>query len=150
MNDLLFSVASLCAIAGWLALGLAVVTPPGRARVSLLGLGGRVIPVGLCLLYAAVLAAHWGKAPGGGFASLAEVQSLFAVPGKMLAGWVHFLAFDLLVGHGIVAHALAHGRARWPLLIILPAAFLFGPLGILSYVLARSAGSVRQHAPPAL
>lgn len=137
MNDTLFSAASLFAIAGWIALGLAVLTPPGRARASLLNLGGRVVPLGLCLLYAAVLAAHWGKAPGGGFGSLAEVQALFAVPGKMLGGWVHFLAFDLLVGHWMAADALARDHARWPLLIILPAAFLFGPLGVLLYVLMR-------------
>lgn len=41
----------------------------------------------LCLLYAVLLALHWGTAPGAAFASLAAVQTLFAVPGTMLARW---------------------------------------------------------------
>ena len=35
---------------------------------------------------------------GGGFSSLAAVQRLFAVPEVALAGWIHYLAFDLFVG----------------------------------------------------
>lgn len=138
MNDTTFAIASIAAIFGWIALGLAVLAP-GRLRAALMTFGGRYVPAALCLLYAVVLAIHWGSAPGGGFGNLAAVQALFAVPGKMLGGWVHFLAFDLLVGHWLVDDVLAHGRARWPLLVVLPATFLYGPLGVLLYVLLRAA-----------
>lgn len=139
MNETTFSIASVAALFGWIALGCAVLSPPGRLRAALLTFGGRYVPGALCLLYAVVLALHWGSAPGGGFGNLAAVQALFAVPGKMLGGWVHFLAFDLLVARGVIDDVLAHGRARWPLLIVLPAMFMYGPLGLLLYVLLRSA-----------
>lgn len=138
MNETMFSAASLTAIVAWACLGLAAVAQPGRLRASLLAFGGRLVPVGLCLLYACVLAAHWGSAPGGGFSSLAAVQTLFSAPGKMLGGWVHFLAFDLLVGRWVVDDVLASGRPRWLLLIALPATFLYGPLGLGLYSLARA------------
>ncbi|MBL8346894.1 MAG: DUF4281 domain-containing protein [Rubrivivax sp.] len=139
MSEAMFSAASLVAIFAWVGLGLAVLVRPGRLRASLLALVGRAVPTGLCVLYAYVLVAHWGTAPGGGFSSLAAVMNLFSVPGKMLGGWVHFLAFDLLVGRWIADDVLASGRARALLLVALPATFMYGPLGLLLYLLARSA-----------
>lgn len=139
MNEALFSVASVGAMLGWLALGVAVVVPPGRLRATMLVAAGRWVPAALCALYAVLLVVHWGTAPGGGFSSLGAVQALFAAPGKALGGWVHFLAFDLWVGHWIVCDVLAHGRARWPLLVLLPATFMYGPLGLLLYLATRLA-----------
>ena len=37
----------------------------------------------------------------GGFGSLADVMRLFDSPTVALAGWIHYLAFDLLVGAAI-------------------------------------------------
>ena len=56
----------------------------------------------------------------------------------MLGGWVHFLAFDLLVGRWMVDDTLANGHARWPLGLVLPATFLYGPLGFLIYMALRA------------
>ena len=42
---------------------------------------------------------------GGGYDSLAAVQRLFAVPELLLAGWLHYLAFDLFVGVWIAKRA---------------------------------------------
>ena len=146
MNETLFSQSSMVAMLGWGLLGMAVMLRPGRWQAALLMAGGRIVPALLCLLYAVLLVAHWGAAPGGGFASLAAVQALFAVPGKMLGGWVHFLAFDLWVGHWVVADTLSQGRLRWPLLILLPAAFLYGPLGLLLYLVVQHSGVGRPQA----
>ena len=139
MIEATFSAASLAAVVAWAGLGIAVLVPNGRLRASLLAFGGRVVPVGLCVLYTYLLITHWGSAPGGGFSSLAAVLALFSAPGKMLGGWVHFLAFDLLVGRWLVDDALASRRSRLILLIPLPVTFMYGPLGLLLYVLARSA-----------
>lgn len=143
MHDALFSAASLAAVLGWLLLAAAAASPLGRWRPAALAAGGRVVPLALCGLYAGLLAWHWGSAPGGGFGSLAAVQALFAVPGKMLGGWVHYLAFDLLVGRWITDDVLDHGRPRVLLLPALPATFLYGPLGLGLYLLARRAASRR-------
>lgn len=133
-----FSLVSLAAMLGWLALGFAVVVPPGRWRSRLLLLAGRWVPLGLGLFYAWLLVRHWGSSPGGGFASLAAVQVLFSAPGKMLGGWVHFLAFDLLIGHWMASRVLRRGGPRLPLLMVLPATFLYGPLGLLLYAATQA------------
>lgn len=133
MSEVAFSLAGIASICAWFGLGIAAAVAPGLARTRLLLVSGRVVPVGLCILYIYLLVAHWGPVPDGGFSSLAAVLKLFSVPGKMLTGWIHFLAFDLLVGRWLVDHALSHQHARWPLLLGLPATFMYGPLGVLSY-----------------
>lgn len=138
MNETLFSIASLAAITAWIGLGVAALLSAGRLRAALLVVAGRAVPLGLCLLYAHLLISHWGSAAGGGFSSLAAVQALFSVSGKVLGAWVHFLAFDLWVGRWIVDDVLASGRSRLPLLLVLPATFMYGPLGLLLYWIARS------------
>ncbi|MGL4576314.1 MAG: abscisic acid-deficient protein Aba4 family protein [Burkholderiaceae bacterium] len=138
MNETIFSAASLAAAAGWVGLGLAVLAPPGGPRTTLLAIGGRFVPVCLCVLYVYLLVTHWGWAKGAGFSSLAEVLTLFSVPGKMLGGWVHFLVFDLLVGRWVVDDVLSSSRPRLLLLVALPTIFMYGPLGLLLYLLARS------------
>lgn len=146
MNETIFSWASLAAVAAWIGLAMAAATTPGRARNALLVAGGRVVPLALCALYVVLLASHWGAAPGGGFSTLSAVLALFAVPGKMLGGWVHFLAFDLFVGRWMVDDASSSGRSRWPLWPGLPATFLYGPAGVLLYLAARyAAARVRRH-----
>ena len=137
MAEAIFSLAGLVSISAWLGLGAAAAIAPGLAGTRLLLICGRVVPLGLCILYTYLLVAHWGPVPDGGFSSLAAVLTLFSVPGKMLTGWIHFLAFDLLVGRWLVDHALSHRRVRWPLLLGLPATFVYGPLGVLSYFIGQ-------------
>jgi hypothetical protein len=139
MNEPTFSIGSLAAIAAWLGLALAAAAPPGNLRQRLLLVAGLIVPMALCLLYAYLLVVHWGSAPGGGFSSLSAVLTLFSAPGKMLGGWMHFLAFDLLVGWWIVDDTLSNGRSRAALFLVLPATFMYGPVGLLLHVIARSA-----------
>lgn len=144
----LFSAASLAAVFGWVGLGAAAVVPAGRLRAGLLAFGGRAVPIGLAVLYAVLLLTYWGSAPGGGFSSLAAVMTLFAAPGKLLAGWVHYLAFDLLVGRWIADDVLGRGRPRWLLIIGLPVTFMYGPLGWGLYLVMRSGPWGRAAAAP--
>ena len=138
MNEAIFSSASLCAMAAWVALAIAAALPAGAARGRLLFVAGRASPIVLCVLYALLLFRHWGSSPDGGFANLAAVGRLFAAPGKMLGGWVHFLAFDLLVGRWMVDDSLLPGRSRWLLALALPATFMYGPMGVLVYLGLRA------------
>lgn len=135
MNEAIFTSASVLAMVGWLGLALGLLVPAAQARSRLLGFGGRQIPVVLCVLYVYVRGAHWGTAPGGDFASLQGVITLFAVPGKLLGGWIHFLAFDLLIGRGVIDHGLARGLPRGLLLTLLPVLFLYAPAGVAAYLL---------------
>jgi hypothetical protein len=90
----------------------------------------------LSAVYALMLLTHWRGE--GGFGSPAEVRALFDVPGVLVAGWVHYLAFDLFVGSWIAAAA---ARLGWPHALLVPLlvlCFLFGPLGLLAFALVRS------------
>ncbi|HEU6452531.1 MAG TPA: ABA4-like family protein, partial [Gemmatimonadaceae bacterium] len=62
----------------------------------------------------------------------------FENPWALLAGWVHYLAFDLFVGGWEVRDAQRRGI---PHLLVVPAlvlTFLFGPGGLLLYLAIRS------------
>jgi hypothetical protein len=70
----------------------------------------------------------------GGFSSLAGVRALFVDPRGLLAGWTHYLAFDLFIGGWEVRDAQQRGI---PHLLVVPAlvlTFLFGPAGLLLYL----------------
>ena len=69
------------------------------------------IPALLSIAYAALILAFWAGAPGG-FDSLPNVMALFTIPEIALAGWVHYLAFDLFVGAWEVRTARARGASR--------------------------------------
>jgi hypothetical protein len=131
--EALFSLASTAVLPGWLLL---VLVPRWRWTARLVT--GVVLPALLGVLYAAVIAIHWGGAEGG-FSSLAEVKRLFESPWLLLAGWVHYLAFDLFVGAWEVRDA---ARLGLPHLLVIPClllTFLFGPIGLLLYLALRAA-----------
>ena len=139
--ELSFQVVSGVAMLGWFLLAAATLSAHRGARERLLMVGGRATPLLLCVAYLALLILHWRSAPGGNFASLDGVATLFAARGKLLGGWVHYLAFDLFVGRWIVDDTLASQCARWPLLFTLPLTFLFGPLGLLLHFAGRRVGA---------
>ena len=88
-----FSLASAAVMPGWLIL---VFLPRWRHGAPLIV--GVLIPALLGLLYTVLLLGNVGDTDGGNFSSLAGVQAFFANPWLLLAGWVHYLAFDLFVG----------------------------------------------------
>lgn len=121
-----FSVANTMALAGWCGL---VLLP--RHPLLLRGLQFVVIG-GLCLAYTTLVFVYFFGA-GGGYGSLAQVQGLFIVPEVALAGWLHYLAFDLWVGLWIARRADAQGVSRWLQAPVLFVTFMFGPVGLLLY-----------------
>jgi hypothetical protein len=139
--DQLFSLAGSVALLGWIGLALAPLAP--RALVPL---GAFVLPAALSAGYVALIAAYWGTAEGG-FGSLDEVAALFGSRGVLLAGWVHYLAFDLFVGGWIVRRARAEGLPHALALVCLPPTFLFGPAGFLAFLALRALWRRRSPAP---
>lgn len=124
--DSLFQIANPLAMAGWLALALSPLAP----RPALL-LAGVVVPLILSLAYTGLILAFWSGAEGG-FATLAQVQRLFTDPHVALAGWLHYLAFDLLIGAWATRTARDEGIPHLFLLPCLALTFLFGPAGFLA------------------
>jgi hypothetical protein len=128
-----FSVVNLVALASWILLA----TLPGRRWVAAT-VAGRIVPGILALVYVAIIATTW-RSSEGGFSSLPDVALLFSNPWLLLAGWTHYLAFDLLVGAWQVQDAR---ERRIPHLLVLPClalTFMFGPAGWLLYQGLRSA-----------
>ena len=76
---------------------------------------------------------------GGGFRSLAQVAVLFSSPYALLAGWIHYLAFDLFTGAWEARDAAWLGLSRWIVLPCLVLTFLVGPLGLALYLLLKLA-----------
>jgi hypothetical protein len=128
----LFSMAGLVAVVGWLLL---VVLP--RQPIARI-IAGFVLPLILSAGYLALIVLHFQGAEGG-FGSLAEVRTLFARDELLLAGWIHFLAFDLFIGAWETRDAQRNGL---PHLVVIPClimTFMLGPIGLLFYFAIRTA-----------
>ncbi|HYC55812.1 MAG TPA: ABA4-like family protein [Candidatus Binatia bacterium] len=74
---------------------------------------------------------------GAGFTSLQGVMRFFDSPRLTLAGWVHYLAFDLFVGAWEARDAVRRGIRRVWLLPCLLLTLLAGPIGLLLYLTIR-------------
>ena len=88
--DTIFSLSGMLALAGWLSLLASPLVPRLADRIA--GLG---IPALLAVAYTGLVLAFWSSAKGG-FDSLDNVAALFQTRELLLAGWIHYLAFDLV------------------------------------------------------
>jgi hypothetical protein len=95
------------------------------------------VPGVFAVIYVAIIATQWGGRAGG-FSTLPAVATLFSQPWLLLAGWIHYLAFDLFVGSWEVRDAREHGMPHLLVLPCLGLTFLFGPAGWLTYVALRA------------
>jgi hypothetical protein len=131
--DQVFSICNSTALLGWLILVFA-----GRKRWAAPLITGFVLPLLFGAIYSAVVIGYWGETPGG-FGSLSGVASLFSNRWMLLAGWVHYLAFDLFVGSWEVRDAQERGVRHVFVIPALVLTFLFGPAGLVLYFLTRTA-----------
>jgi len=129
--DQLFQLSSTFVLPGWLALAFAPFAP----RLADL-LATILVPLLLSLVYAGLVLAFWAGASGG-LGSLTQVMQLFDQPEIALAGWVHYLAFDLFVGAWIVRTARVEDINHLFVLPCLVLTFLFGPAGFLAFSALR-------------
>lgn len=135
--DAIFSIANMLALAGWAAL----LASPWLPKLSD-AVAGLTIPAPLAVAYVGLIAAFWSGAQGG-FDSLDNVARLFETRELLLAGWLHYLAFDLFVGAWIARTARVSGMAFWMVAPCLVLTFLFGPSGFLLFIVLRAGLSRR-------
>ena len=125
----IFSACGSLAMLGWLGLALAP-----RWSVTRDWMAPVIAPLMIAACYAWLMANNFGSAPpDAGFGSLAAVTALFSVPELVLAGWIHYLAFDLFVGAWEVRDAQRNGIHHLFVLPCLLATFMAGPAGLLLY-----------------
>ena len=132
--EAIFSLASALAMLGWLGLVFVPKWAPARELIPSI-----IVPVMLALIYTFLMLSFRDQAPAdGGFGTLAEVKALFTVDALLLAGWIHYLAFDLFVGAWIVRDSQAHQIHHFLILPCLFFTLMAGPLGLLIYLALRS------------
>ena len=131
----LFSIVNLLAIAAWLPM---IVYPRARWTSTIVPV---VVPAALAIVYTALIALTLGRTDGG-FSSLADVRALFADPWALLAGWIHYLAFDLFIGGWEVRDARSRGIRHIVIVPALVLTFLLGPAGLLLYLGIRRSAAI--------
>ena len=123
----MFKVVNLIALLGWLSLAVFYNNPVSTGIVF----SGIVLL--LSVMYVYLIVTGLSAFREGGFSSLPAVMALFTKPRAVLAGWVHYLAFDLMVGLFITHNSAAQGINRFVILPCLLLTFMFGPAGLLLY-----------------
>ena len=128
----LFTIANAIAALGWLMLAILP-----RQRWVTESVTGKAVPALFALLYIVIIVTMFGSAEGS-FATLDGVASLFTNRWLLLAGWVHYLAFDLLIGTWEARDARDRGVPHLLLIPCLFLTFMFGPAGWLLYMGLRT------------
>jgi hypothetical protein len=133
--DQVFSIVNPAAVVCWILLALF----PGQRRITD-ALTGVIMPALFAGAYIAIVVAVFPGAQGS-FSTLAGVAQLFTNPWMLLAGWLHYLAFDLLIGTWEARDSLERGVPRWLLVPCLFLTLMFGPAGWLAYRVVRQVAS---------
>jgi hypothetical protein len=128
----MFSLAGSAAMLGWAIL---IFLP--RRYDLLFAVPQYLIPLGLGLLYAGLMFANIYTVDGG-YGSLEQVRALFSKDEILLAGWVHYLAFDLFIGAWIARQSDSIGIPRLIQAMLLLATFMFGPVGLAAFLIMRA------------
>ena len=130
--ETLFSVAGSVAAVGWLMLAVLPRQPFTQIIASV------IAPLLLAVVYLYLIAMNMGGAEGG-FGSLADVATLFQKRELLLAGWIHYLCFDLFIGAWEIRDSQQRGIPHLVMIPCLLMTFLLGPIGLLFYFAIRTA-----------
>jgi hypothetical protein len=101
-------------------------------------IGSPWIAAPAALLYASLVLPQAGGLLGAlANPQLAQIAALLGTPAGATIGWVHFLAFDLFVGRWVYLDSQERKLTAWLVSPILFVVLMFGPLGLLLYLLVR-------------
>ena len=129
--ETIFLIGNNLAMIGWILL---VFAPKWRWTKRIVIYGSIPLLLGIAYLFIIVFSFGDGE---GGFGSLEGVQQLFQNPWMLLAGWLHYLAFDLFVGSWELSNAQKLDINHFLVIPCLLLTFFFGPIGLLLYFIIR-------------
>ncbi|WP_422859951.1 ABA4-like family protein [Flagellimonas sp. S174] len=132
-NAEVFSAANMMAMPMWLLL---IILP--KWKVTRFLIDYKVIPLVLSLFYAFYIGLHIQSGAGLDFGSLSAVMSLFTLEDAVMAGWVHYLAFDLLIGMWMINQNRTLGIHQLLMAPCLFATFMLGPVGFLLFTILKT------------
>jgi hypothetical protein len=129
--DQVFQIANNLALLTWVFMIIA----PRWKWTSRIVVSGVVTLLALCYVY--YISQSLKPEDFESFGSLAGVTTLFNNPVAVLAGWIHYLAFDLIAGWFILMDSKRNNINRYLIIPCLLFTFMMGPLGLLLYLLLR-------------
>nr|WP_299485344.1 ABA4-like family protein [uncultured Allomuricauda sp.] len=129
----IFSIANSMAMPMWL---LMIILP--KWKVTRFLIDYKVIPLLLSMIYAFYMIYHIQTGAGLDFGSLSSVMALFTLENAVMAGWVHYLAFDLLIGMWMLNENQKLGIHQLLMAPCLFATFMLGPVGFLLFMIIRT------------
>ncbi|UWX55890.1 ABA4-like family protein [Maribacter litopenaei] len=133
-----FSLANILVLPMWI---LMIFLPKWKLTRFLIDF--KIIPIVLSVVYVFyILQAIIGNGMMD-FGSLESVMELFTVQNAAAAGWIHYLAFDLLIGMWMVnqnKEINIHSVLMAPCLFL---TFMFGPLGFMLFTALKAIKSKR-------
>lgn len=136
-HELIFSLLNLSVFPAW---ALLIFLPRAGVTRSVVHSGLYPVIIGLFYAISFGLNVFGGyAAEDGSFFTVAGISALFQHPVGVMIGWSHYLVFDLFVGAWIGRDAQRRGIAHWITVPCLLFTFIFGPIGLLLYVIARVA-----------
>ena len=130
--EIIFQLCSGIAMIGWII--LIAVSPfwPDSDKMLI----GIIITL-FAIVYSWLIASYFNPRDIKNFGSLNGVMELFQSKELVTAGWVHYLAFDLMTGIWIKKNGQKHDMAYWTIVPCLLFTFMLGPMGLLFYLLLR-------------
>lgn len=130
--EILFTAANYAVLPFWLLL---IVAPRWRWTQALVH--GPVVVLLLAPIYAYMLFGYGPSPENVDMTTLYGVMSVFSAPHIVVAGWIHYLIFDLFIGAWESRDAQRLGIPHLFVLPCLLATLFVGPVGLLLYVLVR-------------
>ena len=134
-----FSLANMTAMPMWI---LMILLPKWKVTRFLIDF--KVIPLLLSVVYAIYIVQAILTGGGMDFGSLGSVMALFTEENAVLAGWVHYLAFDLLIGMWMLDQNRTLGIHQLIMAPCLFATFMLGPVGFLLFMIIRATKQKQQ------
>ena len=128
-----FSIASMITVPMWILMIFL-----SKWKVTRFLIDFKVIPLALAFIYAIYIFQAIQIGGMMDFGSLKSVMALFTEENAVLAGWVHYLAFDLLIGMWMLDQ---NKELRINQLIMAPCLFLtfmLGPIGFLLFMIIKT------------
>ena len=130
--DSVFQTCSTIAMVGWIVL---LIISPFWSSFDKFLIG--IIITLFAIVYAWLIFQVFTPGDFEKFSSLNGVMDLFTDKTAVTAGWVHYLAFDLLTGIWIKKNAQKYNIHHLILIPCLLLTFMLGPTGLLLYLLIR-------------
>lgn len=129
--ELIFTITATMSLTGWAALLIYPLAPYVIDKIS-----GILLPILLGLAYAGMAPVFFSGLEGG-YDSLASVMLLFKSPEAVMAGWIHYLAFDLFIGAWQARDARINGISHYIILPALVLTLILGPIGLIVFMITK-------------